>query len=110
MTTYGGVDVLTHVFLTSALVGGERIASRSGSFLPRERIPGIHWIGGWVGPRISLDDTEKGKFLTLPGLEVRPLGRPARSQSLYRLRCPGFQFFFIPNRINEFMGYIDAIL
>jgi hypothetical protein len=27
--------------------------------------------------------------LTLPGLELRPLGRPARSQSLYRLRYPG---------------------
>jgi hypothetical protein len=27
---------------------------------------------------------EKLKFLTLPGLELRPLGRPARSQSLYR--------------------------
>jgi hypothetical protein len=27
--------------------------------------------------------------LTLPGLELRPLGRPARSQSLYRLRHPG---------------------
>jgi hypothetical protein len=27
--------------------------------------------------------------LTLPGLEPRPLSRPARSQSLYRLRYPG---------------------
>jgi hypothetical protein len=38
-----------------------------------------------VGPRAGLDDVEKIKFLTLPGLELRPLGRPARSQSLYRL-------------------------
>jgi hypothetical protein len=29
------------------------------------------------------------KFLTLPGLELRPLGHPARSQSLYRLCYPG---------------------
>jgi hypothetical protein len=29
---------------------------------------------------------EKGKFFTLPGLQLRPLGRPARSQSLYRLQ------------------------
>jgi hypothetical protein len=29
-----------------------------------------YWIGGWMGPRSSLDDTEKGKFLTLPGLEL----------------------------------------
>jgi hypothetical protein len=39
-----------------------------------------------VGHTAGLDDVEKRKFLTLPGLELRPLGRPARSQSLYRLR------------------------
>jgi hypothetical protein len=38
-----------------------------------------------VGPRVGLDDVEKRKFLTLPGLEMRPRPRPARSQSLYRL-------------------------
>jgi hypothetical protein len=32
---------------------------------------------------------EKRKFLTLPGLEFWPVRRPARSQSLYRLRYPG---------------------
>jgi hypothetical protein len=31
--------------------------------------------------RASLGDLEKRKFLTLPGLELRPFGRPARSQS-----------------------------
>jgi hypothetical protein len=71
--------------LTSALVGGEWSASRPGRFTPGERAPGTHWIGGWVGPRTGLDDVERRKFLTLPGLELRPLGRPARSQSLYRL-------------------------
>jgi hypothetical protein len=28
------------------------------------------------------------KFLTLPGLKLRPHGRPAHSQSLHRLRYP----------------------
>jgi hypothetical protein len=42
-----------------------------------------------VGPKACLDDVEKRKFLTLPGLELRPLGRPARSQALYRQRYPG---------------------
>jgi hypothetical protein len=42
-----------------------------------------------VGPRTSLDDVEKRKLLILPGLELRSLDRPARSQSLYRLRYPG---------------------
>jgi hypothetical protein len=39
-----------------------------------------------VDPRAGLDDVEKRKFLTLPGLELRPLVRPSRIQSLSRLR------------------------
>jgi hypothetical protein len=31
-----------------------------------------------VYPRAGLDDLEKRKFLTLSGLEHRPLGRPVR--------------------------------
>jgi hypothetical protein len=64
--------------LTSALAGGEWLVSRPGRVTPGERAPGTHWIGGWVGLRAGLDDVEKRKFLTLPGLELRPLGRPAR--------------------------------
>jgi hypothetical protein len=79
MKTYGGADVEVHVFLTSALVGGEWSTSRPGSFTLGERSPGTHWIGGWVNLRAGLDDVEKRKFLTLPGLELRPLGRPACS-------------------------------
>jgi hypothetical protein len=56
---------------------------------PRERAPGTHLIGGWVEPRADVDNVEKRKFLILPGLELRPLGRPVRNQSLYRLRYPG---------------------
>jgi hypothetical protein len=44
-----------------------------------------------MGPRAGLDDVEKRKFLILPGLELRPLGLPARSQWLHRLRYRGFQ-------------------
>jgi hypothetical protein len=58
--------------------------------LPPRKDPGTHWIGGWLGPRAGLDGVENRKFLTLPGPEIRPLGRPARSQSLYRLLYPGF--------------------
>jgi hypothetical protein len=42
-----------------------------------------------MGPRAGLEDVEKRKSLTLPGLELQPLDRPARHQSLYRLRYPG---------------------
>jgi hypothetical protein len=89
MKAYGGVDVLIHIFLTAALVGGEWSASRPGRFTSRERALGTHLTGGWVGPRAGLDEVEKGKFLILPGLQSRPLGCPAYSQSLYRLRYPG---------------------
>jgi hypothetical protein len=59
------------------------------SFTPRPpyppgEIPGANLIGSWVRPRAGLDDVEKRKFLTLPALELRPLGRPACSQSLCR--------------------------
>jgi hypothetical protein len=50
------------------------VAPRLGRFAP-----GTHWIGGWVGPRTCLDDVKRRKMLSLPGLELRPLGRPARS-------------------------------
>jgi hypothetical protein len=55
------------------------------NFTPRPLYPrglsasGTHWIGGWVDLRAGLDDLEERKLLTLPGLELRPLGRPARS-------------------------------
>jgi hypothetical protein len=43
---------------------------------PGGKPPGTHWIGFWVGPRAGLDNVEKRKFLILPGLELRPPGRP----------------------------------
>jgi hypothetical protein len=48
--------------LTSALEGGEWSASRLGRFTPREKTPGIHWIGGWVGPSSVLDAVVKRKI------------------------------------------------
>jgi hypothetical protein len=83
MKAYGGVDVQVHIFLTSALDGREWSASRPGRFTPWVIAPDTHWIGGWVDPRAGLDNVEKRKFLTLPGLELRALRRPARSKSLY---------------------------
>jgi hypothetical protein len=53
---------------------------------PGESAPGTHSIGGWADPKAGLDDMEKWKFLTLPGLELRPFDRPASRQYLYRLR------------------------
>jgi hypothetical protein len=50
-----------HIFLTSALVGGEWSASRPGRFTP-----GTHFIGGWVDPRAGLDDMEKYVYIHSP--------------------------------------------
>jgi hypothetical protein len=41
-----------------------------------------------VDPRAGLDDVENRKFLTLPEVELRPFGRPARRQSLHRPSTP----------------------
>jgi hypothetical protein len=84
-----GSILVTHVFLTSALASGEWSASGRAALTPGERAPVTHWKRGWVGPRSGLDDVEKRKFLTLPGLELKLLGRPAHSQSLYPTRYPG---------------------
>jgi hypothetical protein len=63
MRTYWGVKVQLHAFLNSALDGDEW-TSRPGLFTPRERAPGTHWIGGWVGPRAVLDTVVKRKIPT----------------------------------------------
>jgi hypothetical protein len=47
MKKYERVDVQIHIFLTSALVGGEWSASRPCPFTP------------WKEPRTGLDDLEK---------------------------------------------------
>jgi hypothetical protein len=48
--------------LTSALDGGEWSASRPGRFTPKERAPGTHWIGGWMGPRAVVEAVVKRKI------------------------------------------------
>jgi hypothetical protein len=57
----GGRAPLIHS-LTSALDGGEWSASRPSRFTSRERAPGTHWIGGWVGTRAVLDPVMKRKI------------------------------------------------
>jgi hypothetical protein len=54
-----------HVFLASALVECEWSASRPGRYNPGERAPYTHCVGRWVGPKASLDDVEKRRFLNL---------------------------------------------
>jgi hypothetical protein len=37
----------------------------------RERTPGTHWTGGWVGPRAGLDAETRRKLLCLSRIEPR---------------------------------------
>jgi hypothetical protein len=92
MKMYWGVDVWIHIFLTLALVGGEWSASRPSRFTPIDRVPGTHWIGGWVGPRAGLEDVERRKILLVLGLELRPLSHPAHVQLLHQLSYLGFYY------------------
>jgi hypothetical protein len=43
-----------------------------------------------VGSRAGLDDVVRRNFSPLPGLELQPLARSARSQSLYPLSYSDF--------------------
>jgi hypothetical protein len=95
MKTYGGVDVRSHDFLSSALVRREWSASRP------EELNCTHSIGDCVGPSTGLADMGKRKFLTLPLLELRPLCRPDRSYWLYILRYPGSTIIIIIIIINQ---------
>jgi hypothetical protein len=67
MKAYGGGCIDPH--FRDFGIGGEWWASRPSSLNP----PILIGYAGW----------------TLPGFELRHLGRPAHSQSLYRLRHPG---------------------
>jgi hypothetical protein len=91
------------MFFTSALVGGERSGLRPGRLTTGERALDTHLIGGWVGPRTSLDDKETRKFLTLLGLRLQRSHRTC-TQSLYWLCYPDL---VIDN--NSRMGGVDLI-
>jgi hypothetical protein len=60
--------------MTLTLAAGERGQFHIEASLPLgERVPGTHWIGGWVDPRAGFDDMEKRKFLILqfPQLSIQ---------------------------------------
>jgi hypothetical protein len=84
MKTYGGVDVQSHLLLTSAPVGGEWSASRSYCFIPREIGAGICWIGGWVGNQGSSGRRGEEKNLARTGTQTTT----PRPSSLYPAYIP----------------------
>jgi hypothetical protein len=56
MNTYGGVDVEIHVFLISAWLEVSGQLQGTAALLPAKESPSTNCIGGWMGPRASLDD------------------------------------------------------
>jgi hypothetical protein len=76
MKVYGRVDISIHIFLTSAIVGGEWSDSRPGRFPPGKETPlHIRWAAGWD------PDVENTKFLTVPGFELdRSVIQPVASR------------------------------
>jgi hypothetical protein len=66
------MDVGIHISFNSALLGGEWSASRPGRFIRGERASGTYWVGGVLDTGASLDNMEKTKLLSLPGLELDP--------------------------------------
>jgi hypothetical protein len=90
MKTYGSVGGCIHSRFLDLGTNWMWVVSFTLRPVYSGRSPGTHWIGSWVGPKAGLDAVEKRKFLTLPELQLRPLSRPSRSQSLYRLRYRGY--------------------
>jgi hypothetical protein len=75
--TYGGVDVLIHLFDVGTR-WNLMISFTPPPLFPREIASGTHWLRRYVGPRTGMDDMERRKILPLQGLEVQPLGRPVQ--------------------------------
>jgi len=57
------VEAELYAFLRSGL---------DGHFIPGEKAPGIHWIGGWVDSRAFLDPEAKRKIPSLPLPGIKP--------------------------------------
>ena len=54
------MEIELHSFLTSASEKVDRAASHAGRFIPREKSPGTHQIGGLAGPMVwTFRKTEK---------------------------------------------------
>jgi len=102
--TYGGVEILLHAWLTLALDGHEWSVSCPSCFTPRERAPSTHLIGGWVGPRASLNmvANRKNPYLCW---ESSP-GHPVHSLVNILTELPCLFRIFIFSHIILFLEFI----
>jgi hypothetical protein len=100
MKAYWGSEGITPHSLTLALDGCECSASCPVRFTSRERAPGIHCIGGWVGLRAGLDEVSKRKIPS-----PRRESNPQHPIIQYRSNTGGSSFFIrgaVPPLLHEY--------
>lgn len=89
---YGGVKVWLNSFLTPTQDGGVCSASRRGLITPVEIVPTYCSIGGFEGPRTSLDTVGgQNKPLARPEIEPRLPVRQVRSLATIPTVLPQLQ-------------------
>jgi hypothetical protein len=89
--TYGGSGGIAPLFLTFALDGGEWSATCPCHFTARERAPGTHWIGGWVGRKVGMYAVEKRNILHCQILNSHPAGSVTTVTELLQLQRNSLQ-------------------
>jgi hypothetical protein len=93
-----------HIFLTSALVGGEWSVSRPGRFTPQRKSPRYPLDMRLGGPQKWPGQRGEEKML-----ELRSQGCPDRRESLYRLCSPDYlsSSYFIAKLTNNFQSILE---
>jgi hypothetical protein len=95
MKAYGRGDVEIHIFLTSALAGGEWSASRPGRFTPGKEPPVlIRKEVGWT-PEPVWTTWRRENTWPYRDSNSEPLGRLDRSQSLSRLLISVHKYYLL---------------
>jgi hypothetical protein len=72
MKKYGGSGCINLRILDLATSWGWVVNFSPLPLITGQRAPSIHWKGGWLGPGTGLDDVEKRKTLSPPGLNSEP--------------------------------------
>jgi hypothetical protein len=76
-----------HLCILNLGTRGELSASRPDRFTSKERAPGTHWIGAWVGPTAGLD-TVKKRRTSCPCWESKPDSSMAIQTSIEDVQSP----------------------
>jgi hypothetical protein len=78
MTVYGGVEVQLHVFSTSEL-DLDALLHKSVAPSPWMKEHNTYGIKGLLGPTTGTDTVENRKYVLLPVIDPRFIGRPTHN-------------------------------